>query len=117
MTVVCMVSHHYRRSLLLSGLLACLSALDDAVPDGGRRSVAASRNPAIVAGIGAVLAVACVVWTSLLTTAVGTTAAVDRRPIVDGDFARAASWDRELPIVDRAKTQPRMGFHVGGIEV
>jgi len=41
-----------------------------------------------LAGIGAVLAAGCVAWTFVLTMAV-TTAAWDRRPIVDGDFARA----------------------------
>ena len=55
-----------------------------------------------LAGIGAVLAAGCLVWTVLLTTAV-TSAALDRRPIVDSDFARAAALDRR-PIVDHATT-------------
>ncbi len=48
----------------------------------------ADIRPSLV-GVGAVLAVGCVAWTCVLTTAM-TTAAWDRRSIVDGDFARAS---------------------------
>ena len=73
------------------------------------------------AGIGAVLGAGCLVWTVLLTTAV-TSAALDRRPIVDGDFARAAALDRR-PVVDRATTHlvwvsmsVGQGYYIGDAE-